>query len=71
MDITELILEKLNHNLTNEKEEKLKAWLKESYTHEAMMSRLERMKIEGEDFNDVRKLNPVEAWQKVLKKDNK
>ena len=71
MDITKLILEKLNHNLTNEKEENLKSWLKESYTNEAMMIRLERMKKEGEDFNDIQKLNPVEAWQKVLKKENK
>ena len=67
MDITELIIQKLNHELTAENEQRFEEWLKESYTHEAMMARLEKMKHKGHDFAELKELNPIKAWQRIEK----
>lgn len=68
MDITELIIERLNHGLTEEKERQFKEWLNQSYTHEAMIDRLKEMRSGGHDFADFKRLNPRKAWEKVKNK---
>lgn len=70
MDIADLIIEKLNRQISDEKEKHLKEWLKESYLHESMMMRLRKMKENGIDFQEVEKLDAHAVWKRLEKKEN-
>ena len=73
MDVTELIIKKLNNNLPDEKEQDYKEWLEESYMNESTVRRLEILKERGDDFSEITNVNVASAWKEIqskLKKNN-
>lgn len=68
MDITELIIKKINNNLPEEKEQDYKEWIEESYMNESTIKRLEVLKEEGDDFSEVINLNVTSAWKNIQNK---
>lgn len=68
MDITELILKKLNYNLTSEEDAHFKNWINESEPNKSIFFRLKKLKKVKYNFPKKMNVDINLAWSNVLKK---
>ncbi len=70
MNIDELIIKKIDNDLTNEEEVLFKSWINESEINKHVFFRLKNLKKIKNDFPKKIDMDTHLAWNKIVKKLN-